>query len=203
MNKNFVITIGREYGSGGREVALKLAELLGVKCYDKDLLTLAAEKKGVPMEVLNKVDEKKGNIFGAKRASTLPAFDSFGMTNNDRVFMIQSQLIKELASEESCVIVGRCADAVLEGCDNVLSVFVTAPMESRIARITERYELSREDAQKNIARFDKERGAYYAFYTDKVWGDVNNYHLSVDSSVLGTDGTAEFIKVLADKKFNG
>ena len=203
MSKNFVITIGREYGSGGREVALKLAELLGVKCYDKELLALTAEKKGLPMDMLNKVDEKKGNIFGAKRTATLPAFDSFGMTNNDRVFLIQSQLIKDLAKSESCVIVGRCADTVLEGHDNVLSVFITAPMEARIARITERYELSVEDAKKNIARFDKERGAYYAFYTDKAWGDVNNYHLSVDSSVLGTDGTAEFIKVLADKKFNG
>lgn len=201
MSKNFVITIGREYGSGGREVALKLADMLGIKCYDKELLNLVAEKKGISLEVLNKVDEKTGSLFGAKRASALPAFDSFGRTNNDRVFMVQSQLIKELAASESCIIVGRCANAILKGCDNVLSVFVTAPMEARIERITQRYELSREDAKKNIARFDKERSAYYAFYTDTTWGDVNNYHLSVDSSVLGTEGTAEYIKLLVDRKF--
>ena len=109
MSSNFVITIGREYGSGGREVAIKLAEMLGVKCYDKELIDLVAEKKGIDKALLEKHDEKKSTLFTGKRSNDLPAFDSFGKTANDRVFLIQSQVIRELAESESCVIVGRCA----------------------------------------------------------------------------------------------
>lgn len=200
MNGNYVITIGREYGSGGREVALKLGELLGINVYDKDLIDLTAEKKGLDKNLVAKNNEKKGLSFG-KANHELPAFDSFGRTFNDRLYMLQAQVIRELADKESCVFVGRCAEHVLKDRNNVLSVFITAPMPARIMRIMERYDVTEQEAKKQIARFDKERAAYYNYYTDKHWGCSKAYNLSVDSSILGSDGTAEYIKILAEKKF--
>lgn len=201
MSSKFIITIGREYGSGGREVALELAELLGVNCYDKDLIDFAAEKKGLDKTLVEKNNEKKGLTF-SKPNHDLPAFDSFGRSFNDRLYLIQSQIIRELADQGSCVIVGRCADQVLKDHDNVLSVFITAPMNARIERIMTRYDLSESDAKKQIARFDKERAAYYGYYTDKQWGSCRSYNLMVDSSLLGSKGTAEYIKLLVEKKFH-
>lgn len=201
MSKNYVITIGRQFGSGGREVALKLAEKLGIKCYDRELIDLAVEKKGMSKDLLEKHDEKKHGLFLGKRGADLPAFDTFGKTVNDRVFLVQSQIIRELAKNESCVIVGRCADYVLRDFDNVLSVFVTAPLDARVDRITRLYHVSPEEAKQQIAHFDKERSSYYKYYTNKHWGCCDHYQMALDSSILGTDETAEWIKDFAERKF--
>lgn len=202
MSTNYVITIAREYGSGGREIATKLAEKLGIKCYDKELLDVVSEKKGIKKDVLEKADEKKSDTFLSKRSNNLPAFDTFGRSINDRVYMVQSQVIKDIVANESCIIVGRCANHVLKDHDNVLSIFIKAPKEARIQRISERYHLSEKDAEKDIFHFDKERAAYHYFYTDTKWGDRRCYQMILDSSVLGIDGTVDLIKTIVDKKFN-
>ena len=199
MAENYVITIGREYGSGGREIAEKLAKSLGISFYDKNLINKVAEKTGYQVEILDKADEKAAHpLFSAYN---IPPGLDVG-TINDRLFSCQSSIIKELAQKESCVIVGRCADYVLRDMNNVLNVFIQAPMEARIARIMDRYLIDVPNiAKKEIQREDKIRRSYYQFYTDRKWGGNLGHHLVIDSSVLGVDGTVDLIRYMAGKRF--
>ena len=210
MSSNYIITIGREYGSGGLEIGQKLAEKLGIKCYDKELINLVAEKKGIKKETLEKADEKKGSsflepsgsFFPSKPSKNLPAFGAFGKTVNDIVFLFESAVIRSLAEEESCVIIGRCADMLLKDRDNVLSIFIQAPKEARIKRLEERLQLSEEMAEKEMRRIDKIRASYYQFYTDNKWGDRNSFDLVINSAAFGIDKTVDFIKNIAEDKFS-
>lgn len=200
MSEKISITIARQYGSGGREIGEKVALLLGYKYVDRELITLAAQKSGFHADVINTFDEKAtnsllytlamgSNSFGAPHASY-----SVDIPINDKLFIIQSDIIKELAEESSCVFVGRCADYVLAEHQKRVSIFLYGDEECRIKRVMARHEgVDEEEAKKLITKTDKRRANYYNFYTGKKWGKYDNYHLSLNTSVLGIEGTAKII----------
>lgn len=198
MKNHFVITIGRQYGSAGHEIGQKLAAKLGVKCYDKEILARAAKDSGLCEEIFEMHDEKPTNSF---LYSLVMDASSYGYGNpgfvdmpiNQKVFLAQFDSIKKLAKEESCIIVGRCADYALEEEKNVLSVFIHASEEARIKRIAGKYNMTEDKARAVINKTDKKRASYYNYYTNKRWGEAKSYHLSIDSSYLGIDGTIDFL----------
>jgi len=199
MSKNIVITIGREFGSGGREIGQKVAQALDIGFFDKNLIDIAAKKSGMDSSLLYQADEKASNPFFS---AYLPSGSEYG-TINDRLFWTQSSIIKDLAEKQSCVIVGRCADYVLADYENCLHVFVYAPLEDRIERIMERYLIDTPHAaKKEIHREDKVRKSYYQYYTDLKWGISAGKHLSIDSSFLGIDKTVDLILDIIQKKWN-
>ncbi len=196
---NCIITIGRQYGSGGREIGTKLAEKLGVPYYDKELIALVAEKSDICMETLQQLDEK-----GPTRVIHTPVYHGmtlatglhsiYNMPISDRVFVAQLNVIKDLAAKGPCVIVGRCADYVLRQNPNCLNVFVHASMEFRAARKKELEEQIKERTiQDYIRKIDKSRAKYYNYYTSKKWGDTASYHMTMDSGVLGIDTAAQLL----------
>ncbi|MGM9642751.1 MAG: AAA family ATPase [Eubacteriales bacterium] len=205
-SKKFVITVARQYGSGGREIGLRLGELLGIKAYDKELITMAAQKSGMSEEVLNYVDEKATSslLYSlAMRASYMSgATNNMNIPLNDKLFITQSEIIREKAESESCVIVGRCADYVLRHVENRLSIFIYAPDDFKIGRIIERHEGVDEKEAKELSRkIDKRRVNYYNYYTGKKWGAPENYQILIDSSVLGIEGTARVLASIIKSKF--
>ncbi len=201
MAEKLAITIGRQYGSGGREIGNRVGEILGFRVYDKELLTLAAEKNGINPEALKRVDEKATNslLYTLALGSSLYGARNFGMDVpiNDQLFLTQTEIVRKAAAEESSVFVGRCADYILRNHPNRISFFIYADKEARIARVAARNGLSREEAIDRIAKTDKKRINYYNFYTGKKWGKFDNYHFSIDSSLLGIEGTAQMIADIA------
>ncbi|MBR7185765.1 MAG: cytidylate kinase-like family protein [Clostridia bacterium] len=203
MNERVIITIARQYGSGGREIGEKVAKLLDIPSYDRELITLAAQKSGLNTNILHSVDEKATNslLYTLAMGSNIyssGAAVSYDIPINDRLFITQCDIIKNLAKENSCVIVGRSADYVLRENPRRISVFIYAPLEVRIRRVAERHSLSDADARSLILKTDKRRANYYNFYTGQKWGKFDNYHVSLDSSLLGIDGTAKLISQLAE-----
>lgn len=199
MGNNYIITIGREYGSGGFEIGKKLAEKLGIGFYDKNLIDAAAEKSGIHIDMLHKADERPANPL--TNPFLHPGYEAG--TINDRLFWTQSEVIRDLADKESCVIIGRCADFVLREHENVLKIFIQAPLADRVARISEKYLIEiPSEAKKEVLRNDKLRRSYYQFYTDSKWGGRDHKDLVINSSVLGIDGTVDFIKDFVERKFN-
>ena len=203
MAHNIAITIGRQFGSSGHEIGVRLGELLGYKVYDKELITMAAEKKGLHPDFLRRVDEKATNslLYTLAMGSNIyssGAAVSYDIPINDRLFITQCDIIKNLAEENSCVLVGRSADYVLRDNPRRISVFIYADLKTRIARIAERHSLSESAARDLIAKTDKRRANYYNFYTGQKWGKYDNYHMSIDSSLLGIDGTAKLIAQFAE-----
>jgi cytidylate kinase len=195
--KNYVITIGREHGSGGHMIARKLSEILGIPCYDKEMITLAAEDSGLSKEVIEMHEQKKTSSFLYSlqmSVQTLPL--------SDMVFIAQSNVIKNLAKKESFIVVGRCADYILKEFDNCFNVFVYAPFEHRIKRVRELYGCTEKNIEKHITRKDRERADYYRFNTHTKWGDYSNYHLLL-SSEIGIDATANLIASAARKYLEG
>ena len=197
MDERTVITIGREFGSGGHEIGMKLAEKLGIKCYDKELLELAAKESGLCEELFASQDEKPTNSF---LYSLVMDTYSLGYTNsyvdmpiNHKVFLAQFDAIKKLAERESCVIVGRCADYALEEFDNVLSVFIHADMDARIRRIARIYDLTDAKAKDLIKKTDKRRSSYYNYYTCKKWGDSRSYDLTLNTSKITPEACVDII----------
>ncbi len=197
MNGNTIITIGRECGSEGRVIGQLLAEKLGVKCYDKELLTLAAKKSGMCEEVFQMHDEKPTKSFLYSLVS-----ENYGlgyasgyldMPLNHKVFLAQFDTIKHLAETESCVIVGRCADYALAGDPDTISIFITADMEDKIEYICKAYDKTPDKAEDVIRKNDKQRSSYYNYFTNKKWGDARGYDLCINSSVLGVEGTVDMI----------
>lgn len=201
MAKKLSITIGRQYGSGGREIGMRLGELLGFRVYDKELLFMAAEKRGIDADALRRVDEKATNslLYTLALGSSIYGARNFGIDVpiNDQLFITQTEIIKQAAEEENCVFVGRCADYVLRNHENCINVFVYADKESRIARVCERQSVTRDEAISLIQKTDKRRVNYYNFYTGKKWGKYDNYHISVDSTLLGVEGTAQMLADIA------
>ena len=198
MSDKLIITIGRECGSGGRHIGQKLAEEMGVKCYDKELLTLAAKKSGLCRELFETHDEKPTNSFLYSLVMDTYSFgySSSGFTDmpmNHKVFLAQFDAIKKLASEGPCVMVGRCADYALADNKDCFSVFVHADLDWRIKRIAGKYNKTPKEAKDMITKTDKSRASYYNYYTNKKWGAASSYNLCVDSSKLGIDGAAKAI----------
>lgn len=198
MKQHFVITIGREFGSGGREIGMALAERLGIKCYDKELLALAAKDSGMSEDLFINHDEKPTNSFlyslvmdtYSMGYSTSSYID---MPLNQKVFMAQYESIKNLAQNESCIIVGRCADYALKDMPNCYTIFIKADIDAKIKRIMRIYNIPEDKARDMIVKTNKKRANYYNFYSNKKWGDSRGYDLCIDSSELGIDGTVELI----------
>ena len=188
MKKNLVITIGRECGSSGRAIGRKLAESLGIKCYDKELLALAAKNSGLCEELFKTHDEKPTNSF---LYSLVMDTYSMGyntsaymdMPINHKIFLAQFDTIKKLADQESCVIVGRCSDYTLRDNKNCLRVFFCAPMENRMKRVMDRLHLSEKDAKQKIQKEDKWRADNYRYYTGRIWGASANFDLTVNTAL--------------------
>ena len=198
MDERTVITIGREFGSGGHEIGMKLAEKLGIKCYDKELLELAAKESGLCEELFASQDEKPTNSFLYSLVMDTYSFgySSAGFTDmpmNHKIFLAQFEAIKKLASEGPCVMVGRCADYALADNPDCFSVFVHANLDWRINRIAQKYNKNAKEAKDMINKTDKSRSSYYNYYTNKKWGSADSYNLCLDSSKLGIDATAKAI----------
>ena len=195
---NTVITIGRQFGSAGREIGEKVAEYFGIKCFDKDLLTRAAQESGFCEEMIKNHDERPTNSF---LYNLVMDTYSFGYNNSSfvdmpishKVFLAQFDTIKKIADEGPCVIVGRCADYALADRSNVVDLFIYSDEASKIKRIMERYDLSEAKAKDMIVKKDKQRQSYYNYYSSKKWGRADSYDLCINSGVLGVVGTVNLI----------
>ena len=197
---NRVITITREYGSGGRIIGEKLSSLLGAQFYDNKLLEIAARESGIHADHFRENDERRTNSFLYMLSTT---YGQGGVPFDDSLFFAQLNAIQKIASESSCVIIGRCADYALRDFENVINVFISAPLEDRIKRAVSDYGIAEKHAEEYVKRIDKQRISYYNYYTDKRWGSPQNYQLCVDSSALGTDGSAELIAQFAEMFYRG
>lgn len=190
--KNRIITISREFGSGGRTIGRRVAEALGIPCYDSELLQEIALKSGFDEQYIEEAGEHMSKGFLSSAFSNR----SFGPTNEDYLWQIQCSLITEIAEKGSCVIVGRCADYVLQNKADCLKVFIHADMQFRADRIVTIYGERDETPEQRIRDKDKRRAAYHRFYTDMKWGDAKNYHITLNSGIIGIDRCVEIIKSL-------
>lgn len=195
LNKQIVITIARQYGSGGRYVGRLIADKLGIKFYDKDFIIKLAEETGLSEEYIEKNEQKRDTL------ATLNNGYYNGLDNSDELFVKEAELIKEIADKESCVIIGRCSDFILKDRENVIKVFIYGTMENRIKRATDIYGFDKDKAQKEIKRIDKLRANHYKFYTNREWDDYSNYDLTINSDYLGVEKSAELIcEVVREKE---
>ena len=194
MNQNKVITISRHYRSGGRIVAKKLADALGIPFYDNELITMAAEKTGLSVECFKDAEKTSfGNLFFSLTSLT-PSLDSVGLPLNEKIFLVQSQVIKEVAAEGPCVIVGRSADYVLQDNSNVINVFLQADLPDRVKRAIDTYGQDAEGAEAMVVKTDKRRANYYNYFTGRKWGKAENYDLILNTSRMDLDKIVEVIK---------
>ncbi len=201
MDKKTIITISRQYGSGGRYVGRLLADKLGIPFYDRELVSMTAEESGMHEDILAKADESTTDSFLYSLCASIYQGGSVNnLPINDRVFLIQSKIIRNLAKEGSCVIVGRCADYLLRKDPDVINVFIHSSMPDRINRCVTYYGLQEEKAANIILKTDKQRAAYYNYYTGSKWGVAQNYHLSINSDAVGIENAADCIAYFADKK---
>lgn len=200
-----IITIGRQFGSAGREIGYKVADDLGIKLYDKEMLDRASKESGIYQELFETHDEKPTNsfLYSLVMDTYSLGYSSGSYTDmpiNHKVFLAQFDAIKKIADEGPCILVGRCADYALEEYDNVLTLFIHASMDARIRRIARIYDLTDAKAKDMIIKTDKKRSSYYNYYSNKKWSSADSYHMCLDSSVLGIEGTAEAIKKLVELK---
>ncbi len=195
-----IISIGRQFGSGGHEVGEKLATELGYSFYDRNLIVLAAEKSGLSQGVLSEADEKAVNPWlYAAMSQTGQANFTANFSVNDTLYTLQADIIKNIALTENAVIVGRCSDYILRDSKaDVLTVFIYAPLEIRKKRVMERISCSENQALSMIKSIDKQRKSYYEFYTDKKWSSHSNFHITINSDKFGIDGSAKLIKSVLD-----
>ena len=196
LKDKITITISREYGSGGRYIGQLVADKLGIKLYDKEFVEKLAVETGLTEEYIEN-NEQKRNALDALNSGYY-----FGMNNSDELFIKESELIKEIANKESCVIIGRCADFILKDNSNVIKVFVYSNMEDEVKRATKFYGLDEKNAKKEIKRINKLRASHYKYYTEKEWKDNSNYDICINSDVLGVEKSAELICNLIEEKIN-
>ncbi len=200
--KKVIITIGRQFGSGGRTVGKKLAEQLGIAYYDKELINLASKESGICGEFFEKADEKNsGSLLKALAMGFTmnnAIFQSNDYLSNESLFRIQSDVIRKVAAEGSCVLVGRCADYILREDPDCIDVFISAGWKDRICRAMEYNHLEEKEAQEFLRKADKSRASYYNYYTDKIWGAAESYDLCINSSLYGIDRTVAFIRSFID-----
>ena len=185
--KHIVITISREYGSGGRFVGKLVAQKLGVPFYDKEIISLSAKQSGLSEMYIEKIDQRKKSA-------------SYVNNNDDRLFIAEQKVIEELAKKSSCVVVGRCADYILRNNNNTLKVFLYSDTESKKDRAVKYYDLKEEDALKEINKINKDRSKHYKFYTGREWRDFKNYDLLLNVDKYGVEKTAENILKIANVK---
>lgn len=194
-----IITISREFGSGGREIGRILAEQLDIPFYDKELLEIASKESGICQELFVKHDESYSNSFLFSLVMGNYPVTADGRINpdmplNHKLFLAQFDTIKNLAEKGPCVIVGRCADYVLKNMPNVVNFFVSGNIIEKRARILERYDIEKNKAEDFIKKTDKRRASYYNYYTDMKWGEAKNYDLCINSSKTGIDGAVRLMK---------
>ena len=196
LKDKITITISREYGSGGRYIGQLVADKLGIKLYDKEFVEKLAVETGLSEEYIEN-NEQKRNALDALNSGYY-----FGMNNSDELFIKESELIKEIANKESCVIIGRCADFILKDNSNIIKVFVYSNMEDEVKRATKFYGLDEKNAKKEIKRINKLRASHYKYYTEKEWKDNSNYDICINSDALGVEKSAELIYDLIEEKIN-
>ena len=208
MAKKVIITIARQYGSGGREIGERVAELLGIPIYDKEIIDEAAKKGNLNVEVIKSADESAANsllytlAMGSNIVGTTMHF-GYKMPINDKLFILQSEVIKEYAEKGSCVVIGRCSDHVLRDVDGVFRLFIYGDLEHRKARVAQRHpEIKSSQVIDIINKTDKRRSSYYNFYTGNKWGKYDNYDMAINSSTLGIEGTAQLIAASAKALMN-
>ena len=198
-----IITIGRQFGSGGKEVGIRVAKELGIPFYDKELLQEAAKKSGLCEKIFENFDERpKSLLYSIAMDSymfSLPGAGA-GESLEQQVDLATFDTIRHIAEQGPCVIIGRCADYALAENPNHLSLFIHAPMEARIQRVARRQKLTPEEARKTIIKTDKRRASYYEYYSSKKWGAVDSYDFCLDSSYLGLSGTVELIRAMVEHK---
>lgn len=200
---NTIITIGRQFGSGGKEVGIRVAKELGIPFYDKELLKEAARKSGLCEKIVENFDERpKSLLYSIAMDSYMFALPGSGLGDSleQQVYLATFNTIRRIAEQGSCVIIGRCADYALADNPNHLSLFIHAPMEVRIQRVARRQDLTPERARTLIAKTDKRRASYYEYYSSQKWGAVESYDFCLDSSYLGLGGTVEMIRAIVQHK---
>lgn len=198
MSDNLIITIGRECGSGGRMIGMKVAERLGIKAYDKELLLLAAKESGLSREILEHHDEKPTNSFlyslvTDNFSSGYATAGYFDMPLNQKAFLAQFDTIKKLADQESCVMIGRCADYALADYPNVIRVFISGNTEDRLKLTEEAFDVPEGKAKDFMCKTDKKRASYYNYYTNQKWGSAASYDLCINRSTVGYEGAVDII----------
>ena len=203
MSKKLIITIARQYGSGGREIGERLSAMLGIPLYDKEIIKVAADTGNLDQSVAKHADETAANSLLytlAMGSNVVGATMPFGykMPLNDKLFILQSDAIKSYAAEGSCIIIGRCADYVLRNEANVLKLFIYGDLDHRKERVEQRHpEVKPSQIIDLINKTDKRRASYYNFYTGNKWGKYDNYDIAINSSTFGIQGTAEVLATLA------
>ncbi len=198
-----VITLSRQFGSGGSEIGKELAKMLGIRYVDKAIIAEAAESSGISKELFEKADEKRTSSFlyslaTSSYAGYVSPMQLDDIISEDKLFLYTSQAIKKFAAEEPCLIVGRCADDILDK-NKIVRVYIYADMDDRIKRIARLYDINEKAAATLIKKADKKRAGYYNFYTGKTWGAAENYDISLSSSKLRREGTLEVLKNFIDK----
>lgn len=202
-----IITIGREFGSGGRLIAKNLAEKLKVPFYDKEIVHKASEISGLDEKFVEEMEQKlntrllfnvssNGHFFPSTPDGQFPPLE-------DQVFFAESKVIKSYADKGPCIIIGRCADFVLRDKYESFNIFIYAPKDKRLERLEKYYHLDTDDYEGRLKKIDKLRARHYQFYTDKKWGLIENYDLSIDSSVFGIEGTVEILALAGERFLNG
>lgn len=202
--KNRIITISREYGSGGRIIGQKLAEKLGVPCYDKEIMARIAEESGFSREMMEEAEKKAKNSFLYSLMSAMGTGEAGpeSLSLNERFFLAQFDTIRKIAEEGSCVIVGRCADYILRGMPEATNVFIYAEEADKIRRAVEEYGVPEDSVKKMMKDTDKARANYYAYHTGRKWGEHVNYHLAMDSGYLEIEDIVDLIIKYTEKKLD-
>ena len=204
MTKKTIITISRQFGSGGRDIGKKLADALGIKYYDRELIEMAAKESGFDKEMFEDTTANTSrlfrfiNTFGYSLGAPLSVMND--ITMSDQIFLIQSRMVEQAANSGPCVIVGRCADYVLDNRDDVLKVFIAGDMNDRKKRAIQYYEVDERDVEASIRKIDRNRKGYYDYYTDKKWGAAESYDVCLNTSVFGIDGCVAILKQLLEQE---
>lgn len=198
MSSKHIITITRQYGSGGHDIGKALAEKLGISFYDKELISIAAKESGISPEVFKDVDGKAANSLLYSLSTGLysygNSFSSMGdLPVNDRLYILQHKIIKELSEKETFVVIGRCADYVLRDNPNVIKVFIYANIDSRVKRAIDRNDIDPARAKQAVLKADKRRANYYSFYSGKKWGMVDNYDLCINTTNISIEQSVDII----------
>jgi len=204
MEEKYVITIGRQLGSGGKLIGELLSKKLAIPCYDKELIHLASKESGLGKEFFEKADEKTSISVLRNYISFRSGFMGNAETNylsNETLFKIQSDVIRSLAEKESCIFVGRCADYILRNLNRCLKIFICADMPDRIQRLCSNHSILEKEAKKLIEQSDKKRASYYNYFSNKVWGMAASYDICINSSVYGIDNIVNFIEGYVRSRF--
>lgn len=193
MKRYPIITISREYGSAGHDIAKELAARLDIPYYDGELIAMVSQNSGIPAELFHAAEDTATNAF-AFALKSMGVNAPYGVPLNNQLFLIQSEFIRTIADTGPAVVVGRCADYVLENYAPTLNIFISADLENRVERTAQMEHLTMEEAKKTVLRKDKARATYYTFYTDRQWGDLHNYDLVINSSVIGIDASIDLLE---------